>query len=520
MSRLLLIGLLLSVLVAQNQSMVFGFTTKSTPLACMSTNIPPHKKQSEKPLAFLTDTIGLTLLPPVDTIYIQSVMETTNEPVTAKYILKTSRRGDTLAAFQNAYKAVLPVPYALFLPIEMAPEFPFPHSKDVPYNDSIYPFKIVPTKNDQRLMGVTTFDLAMISRHVLGIQSFTSAYKLIAGDVNKDGSVDGSDIVMIRRLILRIDSVFKYVPHWVFVPKTYKIPDTLPHFDSIPKAYYFNAYSLNNPNPFEFVTIKMGDVNNSFHDTTTLSHVISSATRSSQKPLILTTENMYLEKGKTYELALKCTKKEQFMALQGTFSLKALVKAEITEGLEKASFTNFETVESETLSNFGEQNLNKSKDQIAFSWNDITDKVFRKNETLFKIKFTADVDGQLSDILKLNDDLSENIAYTEGGETRKIELQFSEPTKDFYVFQNEPNPFVDETTLRIEIKSQNGEATPVKYAVFDENGHLDFQQSQLFKSGIHLLRLNANEMGLTKAGLYFLNIETSMGKQTIKLLKM
>ena len=120
----------------------------------------------------------------------------------------------------------------------------------------------------------------------------------------------------------------------------------------------------------------------------------------------------------------------------------------------------------------------------------------------------------------MNDDLAESIAYTEGGQTRKIELHFTEPTKDFFVFQNEPNPFVGETTLKIELTSKNDAATPTKWSLFDENGHLLFQRSQLFKSGIHLLRLDANEMGMSKAGFYFLKVETATGTQTIKLLKM
>ena len=501
MSRLLFIGLLLSGFVAYNRTIPTLVSNKTTTKIKPTVVTDCHKWITP----YCNDSSGLRLLGIADTINVRSVMETLNEPVTAKYLLKTSRWGDTLAAFQNTYKAIMPVPFDLFLPLETTPDFPFPHPNAVPFKDSIYPFKIVPSKTDQRLAGITTFDLALLSRHVLGIQLITSPYKLIAADVNKDGSIDGADMLFIRRLILHVDTVFRHVPHWIFIPKTYTIPAILPKLDSIPQAYYFNAYSSSLPNPFEFITIKMGDINNSFRDTTSFSNALG--LRSNQPNMVLTTENLRIEAGKTYELNLRAANNDKFIALQGTL------------GLKNKNLGDLEIIESETLTHFGEQNTHKRQNQVAFSWNDVADKVFRKNETVFKIKIKAQFDGKLSDILTMNDDLSESLVYTEGGETRKIELRFTEPAKDFYVYQNEPNPFDDETSLKIEIKSKTEETTPIKYAVFDENGHLLFQHSQQFGNGIYLLQLNANEMGLTKAGIYFLNVETPSGKQTIKLVK-
>ncbi len=518
MSRLLIIGLVLGTLVAQNRTVGHVALSKNAPQSVLSsTNRTINKK-----LLINSDTSGMSAVGGADSIVVQSFMETTNEPVTAQYLLKTTRWGDTLAAFQNAYRAVLPVPFELFMPLDIAPESPFPSIVPKVFNDSIYPFKIVPFKTDQRLSGITTFDLALMSRHVLGLEVFNSPYKKVAADVNKDGSIDGTDILLIRRLILRVDTVFRYTPAWVFIPKTYKLPQNAPRLDSIPQAYYFNAFTPNLPNPFQFTLVKMGDVNNSFHDTTTLPAALTF--RGMPNSLVLNSENINLEKGKSYEIALNCAEMSQFVTLQGTFSFDTEGNTSPnTQGVSPRSnrplSANPVSLTSETLTDFNEQNINIINNKISFSWNDAVNKNFKADETVFKLKFTAKTDGRLSDVLKLTDEVTENIVYTEGGEASKLVLHFSEPSKDFRVHQNQPNPFVTETTVKIEILNEKEAQTRTKYTVFDETGHLVFENTQLFKSGIHLLRLNVNEMGLSKAGIYFLKVETPTGQQTIKLLK-
>ncbi|MBL7815859.1 MAG: T9SS type A sorting domain-containing protein [Saprospiraceae bacterium] len=499
MSRLLIISLILSGFLAQNRNIDWKLFhhdgSESRP------SLSNRDNYIFKPQ--VNDSIDFVVGIPNDTIYVRSFLETIDEPVSAKYLLKTSRWGDTLAAFQNSYRAILPVPYELFMPLETTPETPFPYPNATPFNDSIYPFKIVPTKNDQPLLGVTTFDLALISRHVLGVQTFTSPYKLIAADVNRDGSVDGADMLFIRRLILHIDTVFRRSPHWVFIPKTYVMPQVLPPIDSIPQAYYFNAYTTTLPNPFEFTTIKIGDVNNSFRDTTRISN------RSTKSDLVLLVKNEYLEKDKTYEIDLKTTKKEKFIAIQGTWLLS-------TEGVSNDDKNTIVNLESDVLTNFGEQNQFVQNSKLSFSWNDQADKAFYPNETVFRLKIKPNKDVWLVDILKINDDLTENLVYTEGGEVRKMVLEFENKSNDIHAFQNEPNPFLESTDIKIAV---NAPELSTKWSIFDENGRIVCQRSQLFKQGNHLLRLEANVLGLKKAGIYFFTIESKFSKQTIKLLK-
>jgi hypothetical protein len=50
--------------------------------------------------------------------------------------------------------------------------------------------------------GVTTLDLLLISRHILGLEPFDSPFKTLAADVNNSATVTAFDIVMSRKLIL------------------------------------------------------------------------------------------------------------------------------------------------------------------------------------------------------------------------------------------------------------------------------------------------------------------------------
>jgi len=50
-------------------------------------------------------------------------------------------------------------------------------------------YSIEPQKNDNPLNGVSTFDLVLISKHILGITKFDNPYQYIAADANKSDRV-------------------------------------------------------------------------------------------------------------------------------------------------------------------------------------------------------------------------------------------------------------------------------------------------------------------------------------------
>ena len=63
-------------------------------------------------------------------------------------------------------------------------------------------YRIVPTNDTDHKRGVSTLDLILIQRHILGIAPFDQAHQYVAADINASGSISGVDVVELRKLIL------------------------------------------------------------------------------------------------------------------------------------------------------------------------------------------------------------------------------------------------------------------------------------------------------------------------------
>ena len=75
------------------------------------------------------------------------------------------------------------------------------------------------TKENQYLEGVSTYDLLLINRHILGIKPITNKYSLVAADVNNSGSITTLDMVLLRKMILQIEKKFPNNTNWHFFDK-------------------------------------------------------------------------------------------------------------------------------------------------------------------------------------------------------------------------------------------------------------------------------------------------------------
>lgn len=130
-------------------------------------------------------------------------------------------------------------------------------------------FDLIPKKNDNPHNGLTTYDLVLISRHILGIEPLDpshggSSYRMIAADANKSGSITTFDVVEFRKLILGIYDTIPGNTSWRFVDKAFVFPN--------PDNPFQTAFPEDNMQPIDivaksanevdFVAIKVGDVNN------------------------------------------------------------------------------------------------------------------------------------------------------------------------------------------------------------------------------------------------------------------
>ena len=130
-------------------------------------------------------------------------------------------------------------------------------------------YDVTPTKTDNPLNGVSTFDLVLISRHVLGLEPLGSPYRMIAADANKSGSITGLDIVELRKLILGIYQQLPNNNSWRFVDRAFVFPNSNNPFQT---TFPEDKIITSLPNLMvDFTGVKIGDVNNSALTNCTLS---------------------------------------------------------------------------------------------------------------------------------------------------------------------------------------------------------------------------------------------------------
>ncbi|MEM9992191.1 MAG: dockerin type I domain-containing protein, partial [Bacteroidota bacterium] len=124
-------------------------------------------------------------------------------------------------------------------------------------------YTFTPVLDEHPLNGVTTYDLVLMTRHILGTQHLDSPYKMIAADVNNSGTITTFDVVQVRKLILNIYDAFPNNTAWRFVPWNYDFqqPD-YPFEELYPEFLNINNLSETRLN-LNFVGIKIGDVNGS-----------------------------------------------------------------------------------------------------------------------------------------------------------------------------------------------------------------------------------------------------------------
>ena len=123
--------------------------------------------------------------------------------------------------------------------------------------------EIIPTKDNNINNGLSTYDLILISKHILTTQLLDSPYKIIAADVDNSGAVSTLDVIRLRKVVLFVEDAFPNNTSWRFVPADYEFLDPAhPLEEDFPTSIQVDLDV--NPNPMiNFVAIKIGDANSS-----------------------------------------------------------------------------------------------------------------------------------------------------------------------------------------------------------------------------------------------------------------
>jgi hypothetical protein len=272
------------------------------------------------------------------------------------------------------------------------------------------------------LNGVSTFDLILITKHILGLKPLETPHQLIAADINRSGSISTLDLIQLRKLILNVTHSFPNNTSWRFIREGYIFPNLGNTWtNNFPEI--FNLNNLKTSSYGNFVGIKIGDVSGNVNP----SNAVSSVIRSDKKSVPLNVMVKSLANGQ-FQCTFFIPYQEQPDGFQFTLQW--------ANGLSLV-YVLPNMLENEHIGSFIPENM------LTFSWNGD-----KKEGELITLTFQTPDDKWSNDYLSLTNRLTPIEAYLED-ETVGLKLTFPavNNTDKAALLQNFPNPFHQVTNL-------------------------------------------------------------------------
>lgn len=353
--------------------------------------------------------------------------------------------------------------------------------------------RITPTNNTDIRKGVNVADVSLIRRHTLSIPVLTDDYSIIAADVNRDGVINIADVSLLNRVVLQINNEFPNNTSWRFLPKKLDI-------SSNPlKVDWPNYIDMSEPNldynSLDFVTIKVGDVNNS--------------------ALSL---NSNLESRNTYTVSMPDTSMafRQNMKIPVRFSGTEKMAALTMKIKYDRKVIKFVKIESGSIPGFGVQHYNEKDGTIIISYDHPQGSDFTPTDVLMNIVFdnitkTGLSSLEISDALFFNKNLSEIGLQVKNGSIHNLTsiTRFKSNEASIHSY---PNPFTSVWNLDIKLASPD----KIKIEITDMAGRVLRHLSSNKIAEFHKISID----DLDYHGLLNCKITSNKESFTIRALKM
>jgi hypothetical protein len=363
---------------------------------------------------------------------------------------------------------------------------------------------LTPTKNDGILNGVSTFDLVLISRHILETELLDSPYKIIAADANRSGSVTTFDLVEIRKLILFIEESFSNNSSWRFVDAAYTFPNPANPFAA---TFPENISNFSTPKlDANFIGIKVGDVNCSAAGCNGFTNGPSNESRSSEKGVFnAAISNASAKKGEYVTIPFRIGGDGKYIAYQ--LGLRFDPRLLRWVGPSKGDIDGY------TKDNFGLTQLEEGLVRTLWFSPD-GQQVLKGTETLFNLTFQVMDDiADWSVAVGLDDKVLENIAFNADGLATQMSLNFVNKSEDSGNLASStldascaPNPFNHAITFDVNANSKTPKAS---LWVFDAFGKRVLYKEVELEPGQN--RFTIEEAASFPAGIYSWKVWTPNG---------
>ena len=357
-------------------------------------------------------------------------------------------------------------------------------------------YNLTADHNDKYDNGLSTLDLVMIQRHILGSQKLDSPFKLIAADANADTKISASDLVELRKIILGVKEKLDNNKSWRFLDaaQTFADPSKPWPFVETVKVN-FQGTSIQNTN---LKGVKIGDVNESA--AVNLNGVV--AEPRSNKTLSLELGQQVYEQGSRIIVPVYAGKDANVSGMQFTLNYNEA-------GLKFVGMV-------PGVIDMDESNFHAVNGKIAASWSNNGTLEIAKNDELFALVFEANTTGTMSQSLSLTSDAVKAEAYDDNLDVMNVEMSFrnAEQIGGVTLMQNVPNPFVSHTTIQFVMP----EAQKATLKVFDITGKTVFTKQGDFTKGNNQIVLTSDQLGA--AGVLYYQLETNGFTSTKKMIMM
>jgi uncharacterized repeat protein (TIGR01451 family) len=354
-------------------------------------------------------------------------------------------------------------------------------------------YDVIPSKDINPLEGVSTLDLILIQRHVLGLDRLNSPYKMIAADVNNDGRISAADILQLRKLLLGIFDRFPENTSWQMVDKGYSFPvPEDPFITPYPEQYHIE--SLNTSMRVDFVGVKTGDVNGSY-----TSNVTSKQSELRKGNQYLLAINDAFVGNDSHEIPVFAVHGATVTGMQIALALNGISDLEIKPGALKIEDIHYHF----------------ANGYLLISWHNSAAVYVNEGDKLFTIHMDNQKAAKLSDIISIDKTVRSPEWYNKELEIRNADIawgKFNITEEGFEVIGNTPNPWNNETFINFYIPTEG----QVRLKLRDMTGKLVLDRKQVFGKGKNHFTIQSSDIPVSGLLIYELQFKDEV--RTLKML--
>jgi hypothetical protein len=232
-------------------------------------------------------------------------------------------------------------------------------------------------------------------------------------------------------------------------------------------------------------------------------------------PVVFTVPDLTLQSDSLIEVPFRCRNFNDLLALQTCFWFNPAVLS--LENIVPASGMPFQT------GNFGTWDL--SEGQLRLVWAVANAQTLLGQPESFRLKFRVLEGGQsLQEVLKISEKQLGAMAWHTDNRPEPVVLSFYPATESqqrgettglfaFALYQNEPNPFEDQTTIGFTLPA----ASAATLTVYDEIGRVVFTQQGDYGKGYNAIAID--RMMLNTTGVLYYKLETATDVATKKMIQ-